>query len=282
MQKNKKRFNFSLSSLPRPRWNVLDMILIVGHGAIPTYLFCDIDMTWAEELRSSANQFGQKISYTAILLKAIGIAQRAHPDSRTSILPFGRTLTLHDIVAGFTVERLIGEQPAVFFGAIASPDTKSVEEISTELRQYAESDMQDLVQRDRPKMVNGMPAWIRRLILWVGIRVPRVRLAYLGATFGLSSMGKSITTAIIPPCLSTSTFGIGLVSDRPVARSGKVEIRPVMTVTLNFDHRLIDGAPAARFMADVKRLMEGDLANYMPVDLAADQRLLDEALLVRT
>jgi len=278
MPKSKKRFNFSLSSLPRPRWNVLDMIHIVGHGAIPTYIFCDIDMTWAEDLRANSAYGGPKISYTAILLKAIGIAQRAHPDSRTSILPFGRTLTLNDIVAGFTVERFIGDQPAVFFGAIERPDIKSVEELSTELRQYAECDMQDLLQLERQHMLNGMPAFIRRAILWVGIRVPRVRLAYLGATFGLSSMGKSITTAIIPPCLSTSTFGIGLVGERPVVKNGAVEIRPMMTVTLNFDHRLIDGAPAARFMADVKRLMEGELANYMPVDLAEDESLLPSAL----
>jgi len=257
-----------MSSLPRPRWNVLDMIYIVGHGAIPTYLFCDIDMTWAEDLRRRFNQGGQKVSITAILLKAIAIAQRAHPDSRTSLLPFGRTVTLHDIVAGFTVERYVGDQPAVFFGAIDSPDTKSVEEISTELRQYSELDMQHIVQLDRQNKLNGMPSWFRRLILWVGIRVPKVRLAYLGATFGLSSLGKSGMTAIIPPCLSTSTFGIGKVEQRPVVKDGVIVVRSMMSVTLNFDHRLIDGGPAARFLADVKRLIEGDLENYMPVDVA--------------
>jgi len=275
----KKHFNFSMANLPRPRWNVLDMISIIGKESIPTYLFCDIDMTFAEELRTRLKSVGQKVTITAILLKAIAIAQRAHPESRTSLLPFGKTVTFHDIVAGFTVERFIGEQPAVFFGAIDNPDTKSVEEISSELRQYAESDMQQMEHLDRQHKFNSMPWWFRRLILWAGLRFPKVRLTFMGATFGLSSLGKWGMTGLIPPCVSTSTFGIGSVEPRPVARDGKVEIRPMMTMILNFDHRLIDGGPAARFMADVKRLLEGDLENYIQIDEPSGKISLDQALL---
>jgi len=275
----KKHFNFSMANLPRPRWNVLDMIHIVGKESIPTYLFCDIDMTFAEELRGRLKSVGQKVTITAILLKAIAIAQRAHPESRTSLLPFGKTVTFHDIVAGFTVERFIGEQPAVFFGAIDNPDTKSVEEISSELKQYAESDMEHMEHLDRQHKFNSMPWWFRRLILWAGLRFPKVRLTYMGATFGLSSLGKWGMTGLIPPCVSTSTFGIGSVEPRPVARDGKVEIRPMMTMILNFDHRLIDGGPAARFMADVKRLLEGDLENYIQIDEPSGKISLDQALL---
>ena len=101
----------------------------------------------------------------------------------------------------------------------------------------------------------------------------------MGATFGLSSLGKWGMTGLIPPCVSTSTFGIGSVEPRPVARDGKVEIRPMMTIILNFDHRLIDGGPAARFMADVKRLVEGDLENYIQIDVPETKVSLDQALL---
>jgi pyruvate/2-oxoglutarate dehydrogenase complex dihydrolipoamide acyltransferase (E2) component len=275
----KKHFNFSLSRLPSPRYSVLDLIHIVGKQSIPTYLFCDVDMTWAESLRHQLKDAGQKVTITAILLKAIAIAQRAHPDTRTSLLPFGKTVTFHDIVAGFTVERFIGEQPAVFFGAIDNPDTKSVEEITSELKLYAESDMSEMEHLDRQHRFNSMPWWFRRLILWAGIRFPKVRLTFMGATFGLSSLGKWGMTGLIPPCVSTSTFGIGSVEPRAVVREGKVEIRSMMTIILNFDHRLIDGGPAARFMADVKRLLEGDLENYIQVDASENKISLDQALL---
>jgi len=49
-----------------------------------------------------------------------------------------------------------------------------------------------------------------------------------------------------------------------------------MTIILNFDHRIIDGAPAARFMTDVKRLLEGGLANYLQADQQKSERLQSE------
>jgi pyruvate dehydrogenase E2 component (dihydrolipoamide acetyltransferase) len=85
----------------------------------------------------------------------------------------------------------------------------------------------------------------------------------MGATFGLSSLGKLGVKALIPPCASTSTFGVGEVEQRPVVCDGKIVIRPMMTITLNFDHRMIDGAPAARFLQDIKALLEGGLEQYV-------------------
>lgn len=263
MEKKKKLPNFSLSSLARPRWNVLDMIQIIGQDSVPTYLFCDVDMTWAENFRKKLKHVGQKVTVTAILLKAIAIAQRAHPDTRTAALPWGKVVTFNDICAGFTVERLVDQQPAVFFGAIDDPDTKSLEEIANELRHYAEADMSEVPHLELQNRFNKMPWWFRRFILWAGLRYPKVRLHFMGATFGLSSIGKWGMNALIPPCVSTSTFGVGAVEDRAVVKDGEIQIRPMLTIILNFDHRIIDGAPAARFMADVKRLLEGGLENYI-------------------
>jgi len=281
MDKQNSKGGFSLSSLPRPRWNVVDMITFIGKSSVPTYLFIDVDMTWVEEMRAQLKTMGSKVTVTAILLKAIAIAQRAHPDSRTASLPWGRTVTFNDIVAGFTVERYIGEQPAVFFGAIKNPDTKSVEEIASELKQYSEAEMDAIEHLDRQNNFNNMPWLFRRIILWLGLRYPAVRLKYLGATFGMSSIGKWGAKALIPPCVSTSTFGIGEIEQRAVVRDGKIVVRPMMTITLNFDHRIIDGGPAARFVGDVKRLLEGGLENYMHMDtseLNTKKLSLDTAL----
>ncbi len=260
--------NFSKSSLARARWNVLDLINLFGRQSVPTYIFLDVDMTFAESLRERLKEVGKKVTVTAILLKAIAIAQRAHPESRTAILPWGRTVTFHDIVAGFTVERYVGSTPAVFFGAIERPDTKSVEEIAIELKQYGEAEMCDVPQLNLQDRFNNMPWLLRRFILWAGQRYPWVRLRFMGATFGVSSLGKFGINALIPPCVSTSTFGVGQVEQRAVVRDGKIEIRPMMTVVLNFDHRAIDGAPAARFLQDVVRLLEGGLEGYIQNDYA--------------
>ncbi|MBX9687661.1 MAG: 2-oxo acid dehydrogenase subunit E2 [Candidatus Obscuribacterales bacterium] len=264
-KKNDKSFHFS--KLPRLRWNILDMINIVGAGSVPTYFFLDIDMTWAEELRATLAKNGIRVTATAFLLKAIAIAQRAHPDTRTAMLPFGRTVVFNNIVAGFTVERFIGSQPTLFFGAIEEPDTKSIADISEELRAHAEADLENVWHMKLQHRFTWMPWFLRRLILWVGLRNPGVRLKCLGATFGLSSLGKFGLQAMIPPCVSTSTFGVGTIEKRPVVRDGQIEVRKMMTLTLNFDHRIIDGAPAARFMADVQKLLEGGLEKYLQEEL---------------
>ena len=262
-----KLFNFTVSKIPRPRWNVLDMINVINSGSVPTYLFCDIDMTWAEHLRGQLKEHGYKTTVTAILLKAIAIAQRSHPESRTARLPWGKLVTFRDIVAGFTVERYIGSQPAVFFGAIENADTKPVTQIAEELREYGSGEMSDVEQLDVQDRFNGMPWLFRRFILWLGKRYPAVRLKYQGATFGLSSLGKFGMQILVPPCVTTSTFGVGAVEDRAVVRNGQIEIRPMMTLALNFDHRVIDGAPAARFLQDIQTLMEGGLEDYLRNEL---------------
>lgn len=264
-QKTQKGFHFS--KLPRLRWNILDMINIVGADSVPTYFFQEIDMTWVEEFRATLAKHGIRVTATAFLLKAIAIAQRAHPDTRTAMLPFGRTVVFNNIVAGFTVERFIGSQPTLFFGAIEKPDTKTIAEISEELRAHAEADLEKVWHMKIQHRFTHLPWFLRRFILWIGLQNPAIRLKCLGATFGLSSLGKFGLRAIIPPCVSTSTFGVGCIEKRPVVRDGKIEVRKMMTLTLNFDHRIIDGAPAARFMNDVQKLLEGGLEKYLQEEL---------------
>jgi pyruvate/2-oxoglutarate dehydrogenase complex dihydrolipoamide acyltransferase (E2) component len=49
---------------------------------------------------------------------------------------------------------------------------------------------------------------------------------------------------------------VGGISQRPVVRNGQIEIRDCMNITLEFDHDIIDGAPAARFAENFKKLVE--------------------------
>jgi pyruvate/2-oxoglutarate dehydrogenase complex dihydrolipoamide acyltransferase (E2) component len=88
-----------------------------------------------------------------------------------------------------------------------------------------------------------------------------------GGTFTLTNLGAvgggwGFGTPIINQPQS-AILGAGSISDRPVVRDGQVVVRPIMTYSLSFDHRVIDGAAAAKFMARASQLPE-DLA------LAAD------------
>lgn len=59
---------------------------------------------------------------------------------------------------------------------------------------------------------------------------------------------------VIPPHVATMTCGA--IEERPVAVNGRVEARPMMTVSLSFDHRALDGDVAATFLKTVKACLE--------------------------
>lgn len=82
-----------------------------------------------------------------------------------------------------------------------------------------------------------------------------------GSTFTLSTLGmfgiESFTANINIP--ESAILAVGTIIDKPVAVDGQVMIRPMMNMTLTYDHRIIDGAEAAKFMQTLKALIEEPL-----------------------
>ena len=79
-----------------------------------------------------------------------------------------------------------------------------------------------------------------------------------GGTFTITDLGGfevDAFTPLIDP-LQTATLGVGRILDKPVAAEGEVVVRGMMTLSLAFDHRLVDGAPAARFLQRIRQLIE--------------------------
>jgi pyruvate dehydrogenase E2 component (dihydrolipoamide acetyltransferase) len=74
-----------------------------------------------------------------------------------------------------------------------------------------------------------------------------------GATFTISNLGMfgidAFTAIIVPP--QAGILAVGAIADRVVAVDGKVAVRPMLTLTLSSDHRVVDGATAAGFLEDV-------------------------------
>lgn len=251
------------SNVPRNRWNVLDLLHLFGLKAVTTHVFYNINMQWVKDTQDKYKAKGEKITPTAFLLKAISLAQKNHPVARTFHLPMRQIVTYNDIVAGFTVERMIDDEPVVFFGEIEDPLNKSILEIRDELKSYAEEDI-DKVQRLKEQMIFVKMPWsIRQLILYIGQRVPRLRLLCMRATFGLSSLGSLGVKMVCGPSVCTCVFGVGAVEDRVIVEDGAIASRPMMSLALSFDQRIMDAGIAAQFVQEVKSLLEGGLEAYI-------------------
>jgi pyruvate dehydrogenase E2 component (dihydrolipoamide acetyltransferase) len=79
-----------------------------------------------------------------------------------------------------------------------------------------------------------------------------------GGTFTISNLGMygvdAFSAIITPP--QAATLAVGRISDRVVPVDGKPGIRPMLTMTLSSDHRVVDGAQAAAFLKDLAELLE--------------------------
>ncbi|MBI4285567.1 MAG: 2-oxo acid dehydrogenase subunit E2 [Chloroflexi bacterium] len=85
-----------------------------------------------------------------------------------------------------------------------------------------------------------------------------VREEMTGSTFTVSNLGMfgidQFSALLQPP--ESAILAVGATVDKPVARDGQVVIRPMMTLTLSIDHRVLDGVAGANFLQSLKRYIE--------------------------
>jgi pyruvate dehydrogenase E2 component (dihydrolipoamide acetyltransferase) len=79
-----------------------------------------------------------------------------------------------------------------------------------------------------------------------------------GGTFTISNLGmyavESFTAVLNPP--QAAIVAVGATEDKAVAVNGELAVRPMLTLTATFDHRAVDGAPAAAFLQTLKESLE--------------------------
>ena len=196
---------------------------------------CDIGGLLAarEEINNAAPQDKDgkplwKLSVNDFIIKALGIALQRVPDANATWTESGMLKHRHSD---------IGVAVAIKDGLIApllrSAETKSLSVISNEMKELAE--------RARARKLKPEE--------------------YLGGASAVSNLGmhgiKDFTAVINPPQATILAGGAG--EERPVVRSGKIEIATIMTVTLSCDHRVVDGALGAKLLAAFKALIEHPL-----------------------
>jgi pyruvate dehydrogenase E2 component (dihydrolipoamide acetyltransferase) len=79
-----------------------------------------------------------------------------------------------------------------------------------------------------------------------------------GGTFTITNLGMYEIDAFTPiiNLPEAAILGVGRIQPKPVVQNGEVIVRQLCSLSLAFDHRLVDGAPAARFLQGIKRLVE--------------------------
>ena len=204
--------------------------LVTSIGPVPTfYLTVEVDMNRVIEARESMNSMleedGYRISVNDIVLKAVAAALRQHPNCNAQ---------WHDnFVRRFNAVHLgvaVAIDEGLITPVIRNAHAKGIMQIASEVR--------ELAGRARTKKL--MPD------------------EYTGSTFSVSNLGmfgiQEFTAIINPP--EAGILAVGGIEETPVVVSGEVKICPRMRITMSCDHRVIDGAQGARFLATLKSMLE--------------------------
>ncbi len=168
---------------------------------------------------------GQRLSFTAILARAVATVLPRHPYLNASL--DGEEIILWDDVhLGIATS----VEDYLIVPVIREAQDKGLAQMLTELA--------DLTERARAK------------------RLTPAEMA--GSTFTISNLGmlgiESFTAIINPP--ESAILAVGRIVDTPVGAEGGIVLRPMMDLTICVDHRVVDGAAAARFLAELKATLE--------------------------
>lgn len=205
--------------------------LVESLGPVPHFfLTTEVDMGRALELRADLNArwTDGKIGVNDLLLKAAAEALVRHPEVNASwegdAVRFQGRVDLGIAVA---------VEGGLITPVLRDADQKGLRQISFEAR--------DLIDRARERKL-----------------VPE---QYQGSTFSISNLGMfeidEFTAVINPP--EAAILAIGRTQEKPVVVDGQVEVRHRMRVTMSCDHRVVDGAMGARFLATFKAMLENPL-----------------------
>jgi pyruvate dehydrogenase E2 component (dihydrolipoamide acetyltransferase) len=185
----------------------------------------DVDATALNATReklipSIEKSHGVKVTHTDLIVAAVSRALRQHPRMNGSWA--NGSITINNDV---NVALAMAVEDAVVTAVIRNSDRISLGDIAKQRKELSE----------RARANRLQPADIT------------------GATFTISNLGMfsvdAFTAIIVPP--QAGILAVGAIGERVVASNGMLGVKPMVTLTLSSDHRVVDGVRAAQFLNDV-------------------------------
>jgi len=195
------------------------------------YVTIEIAMERAAALRAELQALpgAPKVTFTDVIVRACAVTLLKHPGVNASFA--GDAIRRHRAAH---IGIAVAVEDGLITPVLRDCDRKSLFQIATEGR--------DLVERTRARKLR--------------------QHELSGATFSVSNLGMfpvdEFVAIINPP--EAAILAVGAIADKPVVVDGQLAVGKRMRVTLSADHRVIDGAMGAQFLADLKATLEAPLS----------------------
>ncbi len=192
-------------------------------------LHTEVDATNLVVLRGQLNEIVQEqeinITYTDLIIKIVATALREHPNINATLTDEG----IH-LLANINIGVAVALEDGLVVPVVRNVDKIGLGEISVQVKSLAEKARNN--QLTPGELQDG--------------------------TFTLTNLGNygvdAFTPIINPP--ESAILGVGRILKKPIVHNDEIVIRHMLTLSLTFDHRIIDGAPAAQFLQTVSQYIQ--------------------------
>jgi pyruvate/2-oxoglutarate dehydrogenase complex dihydrolipoamide acyltransferase (E2) component len=246
-------------AFPRERRLVLDT-LQMGRRRPMMHGLLEVDVTAPRRLmREHREQTGESLSFTAFVLACVGKAVAAHPEVHAVRDWLGRLVMFEDVDVTTIVEVDVEGRRFGLARVVRDANRRSFRDIHNEIRSVQSAGSMPRGLRWAAKGMLFAPGPLRRGIFRFLLCFPRFRKQHTGTVLltAVGMFGGGAGWGFSAPGI----HGLSIVVGGIASRNGRGEDDPlgreVLYLTVSADHELIDGAPLARFIRDLRELIEG-------------------------
>src|SRR5262245_10131990 len=188
--------------------------------------------------------------WTVLFSKAFALVARTYPELRRAYMPLPWTRFYEHpySTVSLNIERLLPDEPVVVQCLIKRPENRSIAEIDAIVRHNQSTPLEELRWYQRSRTMGRLPFPIRRFVWWATLKIfGKIRCHNFG-TFSVSSIAPQ-GAGILQLCpVLTASLHYGLFDE-----DGNLDVR------LTFDHRVLDGATAARCLVELEHTLQGNI-----------------------
>lgn len=249
------RVVYKVLPFPRERQLTVDGGRLAARNHTVYGLF-EVDVTQPRQwLREYKTRTGETLSFTAFVIACLGHAidrnkrMHAYRDWRNRLIIFD------EVDVNMTVEIEMDGRKMILPHFIRAANKRTVFDIHTEIREVQARPQ--ATSEFRLRWFTRLPRWMRDIFYRVVFKNPHwLKKGF--CTVGLTAVGMFGNGGgwAIPFGVHTLDIALGGIAEKPGVVDGRIEIREYLSLTICFDHDIIDGAPAARFAQRFKELIE--------------------------
>ena len=222
--------------LSRVRRITADRMAASARSVARVTLLMEVDMTEAVRFRTQLapefeKRYGARLAYDAMIARAcaIGLSEHPHVNAQWQEAAEGQPAGLR-LQPNVNVGIAVAAEAGLLVVVVRDADKKPLSQVNADLMAMVGKSKQGGLTPDELS----------------------------GSTFTITNLGgygvEAFTPIVNPP--ESAILGIGRIAKRPAVVDGQIVARDLMYLSLAFDHRVVDGAPAAQFLQRVKECLE--------------------------